>query len=464
MVLDHLDIIVLLTGGLIFLLVLITVLISIFEHEKLAAQRLLLIAFILVIPYIAAALPDYPWKNNVEWVLLGITVLIPLFFFIPVGSAIEQGNNIPSAGYDERDIMFSRALLKQGTERFDEYYKNNPGNRDADDRFRSEPGLLSENASMYHPYFFPAAESCFNTIVNLRDHTDGSVAGEKAETDPARVTEFIKNMILQYDAHSVGITTIKDYHKYIYYGREKNYGRPVENDHKYAIAFTVEMDRYMNMCAPYAPTAFESAKQYLNSARISLAVSAFIREMGYPARAHIDGKYDIICPLVARDAGLGEIGRMGILMTPKLGPRVRIGVVTTDLPLMPDEYKPDLTVKEFCTYCSKCADVCPSRAIPFDDMKDHNGVDKWQLNSEECYRFWCISGTDCGKCMAVCPYSHPDNIFHNVIRAGIRHSRFFRKIAVKLDDIIYSRKPKPFKMKKWMLKTKEKQQFSNSTI
>ena len=63
----------------------------------------------------------------------------------------------------------------------------------------------------------------------------------------------------------------------------------------------------------------------------------------------------MIAPLVARDAGLGEIGRMGLLMTPRLGPRVRLGVVTTDLPLAPNEAGDDLSVLDFCTRCKKCA-------------------------------------------------------------------------------------------------------------
>lgn len=450
MVFGWLDIIVLFTGFILFLLILIAGFISIAEFEKLAAKRLFIFSFLIIIPFLATTLFDYPCKQYFEWGLLGLTVFIPLFFFIPAGSRFKPEKNIPAAGYDERDIMFSRALLKEGTVRFGEYYKSYPEKKVPDDRFRAEPGLLSKEATMYHPYFFPASESCFRTIDYFRDRTDGPVADEKTGSDPLLSTEFIKNMILRFNVHSVGITTLKGYHKYTRHGREKGYGQPVENSHKYAIAFTVEMDRYMNMCAPHAPTVFESARQYLNSASISILVSRFIRELGYPARAHIDGSYDVICPLVARDAGLGEIGRMGILMTPKLGPRVRIGVITTDLPLIPVEYKPDLTVLEFCRYCNKCADVCPTNAIPFDNMKEQDGVNKWQLNSDECYRFWCVCGTDCGRCMAVCPYSHPDNAFHNLIRACIKHSYFFRRLAVSLDDAIYRRKPKPFPLKKWM--------------
>ncbi len=75
--------------------------------------------------------------------------------------------------------------------------------------------------------------------------------------------------------------------------------------------------------APAAPTVMESAHKYLISGAIAIQIAHFIRELGYDAMAHIDANYELICPLVARDAGLGEIGRMGLLITPKHGTRVR---------------------------------------------------------------------------------------------------------------------------------------------
>ena len=89
-----------------------------------------------------------------------------------------------------------------------------------------------------------------------------------------------------------------------------------------------------------------------------------IRRLGWAAEAHIDAHYEVVCTLVARDAGLGEIGRMGLLMTPRLGPRVRLAVVTTDLPLVADVPTSDPTVLDFCDVCRKCADICPAHAVP----------------------------------------------------------------------------------------------------
>lgn len=166
-----------------------------------------------------------------------------------------------------------------------------------------------------------------------------------------------------------------------------------------------------------------------------------LRALGYPARAHIDGNYRVIAPLVARDAGLGEIGRMGILMTPELGPRVRLGVVSTDLPLVVDARPSRPDILDFCRICKKCAENCPSRAIPFDDRQNIGGALRWQIDSVKCFHYWNVIGADCGRCLSVCPYSHPDTFSHNVLRWVLRRSGLARRIVLRMDDLFYGRQP-----------------------
>jgi len=60
-----------------------------------------------------------------------------------------------------------------------------------------------------------------------------------------------------------------------------------------------------------------------------------------------------------------------------------------------------------------------------------------------------VIGTDCGRCMAVCPYSHPDTAAHNAVRWAIRHSGFARRAALWLDDAFYSRRPVPRPAPAW---------------
>lgn len=88
-----------------------------------------------------------------------------------------------------------------------------------------------------------------------------------------------------------------------------------------------------------------------------------------------------------------------------------------------------------------------------------NGALRWQINSEACFTYWCKIGTDCARCMGVCPYSHPNNTLHNMVRFGVKQSEQFRKVALKMDDYFYGRIPSPRAIPDWMknITIKEKQ-------
>jgi reductive dehalogenase len=362
----------------------------------------------------------------------------------------KKEDDTPQNRIDERDTMFSRNELEVGSQRFEEYYKNNPDKKIPDDKFRKRPGLLKPGSTHYNPFHFAAADSSFETIAKLHTMVDGEPSENPVIVNADEITEFINKWAVKLGAKDCGVTELQDYHLYTTGGRGERYGKPFLNNHKFAIAFTTEMDKTMIHSAPTGSIVMESGQQYLDSGTVAIQVAKFIRNLGYSARAHIDGNYHVVCPLVARDAGLGEIGRMGLLMTPRLGPRVRISVVTTDLPLLIDKRKPDYSVTDFCMKCKKCAVACPSKAISFEDKKEIDGIKRWQINSEACFTLWSTCGTDCGRCVAVCPYSHPDNLFHNFIRFGISNSKTFRWFAVIMDDAIYGKKPPSAELPLWM--------------
>lgn len=419
------------------------------EHEPRAAGILFVLAPVLAAPFLLVA--AVPPGMQIWWatVVLVATALTALVLLAP-GAAPPIGDDTPRSRIDERDIMFSRRRLEPGTERFREYYEANPERKASDDTFRANPGLMARGTTAWHPLAFPAADASFTTIAHLHPFVDGDPASERTDTDAETTTRFLEHWVRKLGAVSFGVTELEDYHKYTTVGRGPDYGKPVTLDHRYAIALTVEMDKDTIDRAPLAPTLMESAQQYMASGVIAVQVAEFIRQLGYPARAHIDGNYRVICPLVARDAGLGEIGRMGLLMTPELGPRVRIAVVTTDLPLVSSGRRRDPTVLDFCTRCRKCAGVCPSNAISFDDRSEIDGVMRWQIDSEACFTLWTVIGTDCARCMSVCPYSHPDNWMHDLIRRGVKWSPRFRRFAVWADDFLYGRRPPPRELPDWM--------------
>ncbi len=384
--------------------------------------------------------------------IIGIVALISLILFLPMKGAGSYDWNPPSKRYHEADAVLSRRLLTPGTDAYDVYYKKNPLRQTDDDHARHSPGLLSDHSKYYHPETFAASKANFHVIESLGKLTHGSPlrSAIPGEISAHFATRFITSWLRQTGAHRVGFAELKDYHLYSHKGRGPDSGKPIEHLHSGAIAITVEMDHSMMQSAPLGSAVMESSEQYLKAGVLALKLAAFIREMGFEATAHIDGNYEVICPLVAVDAGLGIIGRMGLLMTPDLGPRVRISVVTTNLPLEYSKTNPDRTVLHFCDLCKKCAENCPASAIPNGPLQRTDGTNRWQIESEKCYHFWTVSGTDCGRCMSVCPYSHPDNPFHRFMRRGIKNNLVFRHLAVKLDNVFYGRKPRIRLLPQWV--------------
>ena len=69
--------------------------------------------------------------------------------------------------------------------------------------------------------------------------------------------------------------------------------------------------------------------------------------------------------------GLGEIGYSKMLLTPEFGPRLRVGIIITELELEPD---PIMEPGTLCNRCMACVRECPGGCIPKDrTIKDNIG-------------------------------------------------------------------------------------------
>lgn len=356
----------------------------------------------------------------------------------------------PLRPFDERDNVFCRNALKPGSPAFLDYYARHPERLDTDDRFRALPGLFGRDSTFFQPYLYAAGRSMLDAIYRgLYNCLDGPPSEFRETPDPAAATRYIKELAARLGAHSVGITPIRDYHVFTHAGYGRRHGEPVKLEHPTAIVFSVEMDRDIAMTAPRASVWLEIGKHYLGSAVISTVLAGAIRQLGYHARAHVLERDQVVMPLVARDAGLGEIGRIGVLMTPKAGPRVRLGVVTTDLPLAMDVRVPDFGTMDFCTRCTKCADACPANAIPAGAPGDDDGVARWQLNHEACFTYWNKTGVPCGRCLAVCPLSGTEYSVDRWIKQAARGAAPAQQWALVAHDLFYGNKPRPLAPPAW---------------
>lgn len=163
---------------------------------------------------------------------------------------------------------------------------------------------------------------------------------------------------------------------------------------------------------------------YSKMAFHTATLANYIRRLGYQA-IPMGNDSGLSVPM-AIAAGLGEQGRLGFLITPKYGPRVRLSKILTDMPLDVDT-PISFGALEFCENCRLCAEYCPSGCIDtvgeFDkptfatyDINNIVGVKKWQVDQKKCHVYWSESGVGCSNCIAACPFNKPESWMHEATR------------------------------------------------
>jgi epoxyqueuosine reductase len=109
--------------------------------------------------------------------------------------------------------------------------------------------------------------------------------------------------------------------------------------------------------------------------------------------------------LAAHLAGLGWIGKSCLLITPRMGPRVRWVTVLTDAPLAPT----GAPMEDRCGSCRECVDICPVQAFTGRAFQEDEAREA-RYDAATCDRYFRQMreerrGSDvCGLCVYVCPY------------------------------------------------------------
>ncbi len=177
-----------------------------------------------------------------------------------------------------------------------------------------------------------------------------------------------------------------------------------------AIVMAFVMDEDLLACSPGVASNAATSLGYSRMAIAAASLAQYIRALGYQAIPCMNDTA-LSIPL-SIDAGLGQLGRHGLLITPEYGSNIRLGKVITDLPLMPD-HPIDFGVTEFCDNCLLCAKSCPSNSISVGERSfeskektGNSGVLKWHIQGESCLRFWQENGTSCSNCIIACPFTH----------------------------------------------------------
>ncbi|MGD2200763.1 MAG: reductive dehalogenase [Candidatus Bathyarchaeota archaeon] len=213
----------------------------------------------------------------------------------------------------------------------------------------------------------------------------------------------------------------------------------IPESHRWVVALTVPMEYEETL---YSPTRLEVATVMGYSRMHLLAgqVAEFIRGLGYHAVPC--GNDSALSVPIAIEAGLGHLGRHGRLITWERGPLVRICKVFTDLPLPQTPLAPE-GITEFCEVCEKCAERCPSRAIPsgprtWEGVCESNnaGAYKWYCDADKCLEYWTEVGNGCNNCFRVCSFTKPPGVLHDAVKWLIRNVPQLNWLWVWADDAL----------------------------
>lgn len=249
----------------------------------------------------------------------------------------------------------------------------------------------------------PGAASAFMAAYNYPELVPlQEKPGEQNSPDvsAAEFTKLVSDFALSHEADDVGIAPMDPL--YVFEGYQIGEPRVI------VLAFAHNYERLIQ--APSDETngaaVCDIGDQYARGTRASYALANWIRFRGYSATAYPGPSASALLLIPpAIQAGLGELGKHGSLISRHFGSGVRLAGVTTDMPLMPTGPLV-FGADEFCTTCQICTRECPPGAIS-PEKQMVRGEERWYVDFDKCIPYFA-EASSCGICIAVCPWTRPD--------------------------------------------------------
>lgn len=175
--------------------------------------------------------------------------------------------------------------------------------------------------------------------------------------------------------------------------------------HRQAIAIGYPMNREEMLHVPHKRASVEVMAVYRKVGKVALELSEYLRDCGWAAKSYFDTKSTELLHIpLAVQAGLGELGKHGSVISKEYGSNFRLSSVLTELPLA-DSQPVELGVDDMCVSCRICTTKCPPDAI-FDTKQMVRGVEKWYVDFDKCVPYFAETA-GCAICLEVCPWSEP---------------------------------------------------------
>jgi epoxyqueuosine reductase len=356
--------------------------------------------------------------------------------------------------FDQRNEVFARGcwdpeVVPIADDFHDIRYRDKPGYSKVDYAFQMAPWNLEDTFGYERDAWGGPALYSWDRFKADFELPEGPV-----KEAPDRMSHIVKKAAGLFGADLVGITRVHPSWVYSHsFDKRTGEHRRLELPRgcRNAVVMAVAMDFEGMASSPAGPAGAAVGVGYARMAFTANLLATFIHHLGY--RAIPSGNDTALSVPLALAAGLGEWSRMGLVITERFGPRVRLCKVFTDLPLQTDSYRPFGAV-EFCRACKTCAEHCSSQAIPYGDpetrgpsaISNQDGPLKWYVDGVKCYRFWAKNRMDCSVCIRVCPFNKTEGLLHDAVRGVIRSTTAFNELIVRADRALGYDRPRPARL------------------
>ena len=172
-----------------------------------------------------------------------------------------------------------------------------------------------------------------------------------------------------------------------------------------AIVLIKEMDKDKIAKAPSIETFKTVFETYDTLGIITNKITNYLRDNNFYAQASHPLGGLVLYPPLAKKAGLGWLGKHGLLITPQFGARQRISTIFTSIENLPfNEGNEHAWIEQFCDSCNKCIRKCPPKAI-LDKPIIHPSKRETHITRSKCLPYF-NENKACSICLKECVFSY----------------------------------------------------------
>lgn len=167
-------------------------------------------------------------------------------------------------------------------------------------------------------------------------------------------------------------------------------------DYTSAIVISHEMYDYILEAEIGAEAEKANNDLYENFGAITYFISDYLRENGFETYVVHPREEKINFSKIAEKSNMGAIGKSGLFISPRFGPKQKISAILVNIRNLPiSDMNPHLWIREYCEYCSSCIKKCPKNALSYIEENKQRSIDDIAC-------IGCSKG--CTECIKACPF------------------------------------------------------------